>query len=44
MIMLPLAFLLMPWNIVGVAAAVVTAHTVAALYNIYQVNTILPGT
>ncbi|MEZ4677498.1 MAG: lipopolysaccharide biosynthesis protein [Caldilineaceae bacterium] len=43
-IMLPLAFLLMPWNIVGVAAAVVTAHTVAALYNIYQVNTILPGT
>lgn len=43
-IMLPLAFLLLPWNIVGVATAVVTAHVIAASYNIYQVNHILPGT
>jgi O-antigen/teichoic acid export membrane protein len=43
-VMVPLAMLLLPYQIEGVALAVVLAHTAGALYNIYQANTLLPGT
>jgi PST family polysaccharide transporter len=43
-VMAPLMFLLLSWGISGIATAVVVAHTVAVSYNIYQMNTILPGT
>lgn len=43
-VMVPLALALLQWGGNGVAIAVVTAHIVGALYNIYQVNTLLPGT
>jgi O-antigen/teichoic acid export membrane protein len=33
-----------PWGIVGVAWAVVVAHAVGLAYNIYQVQSLLPGT
>ena len=42
-VMFPLAFLLFDWGIEGVATAVTVSHLVGALYNIYQVNKILPG-
>ncbi len=35
---------LFPMKAVGIAIAVAVAHTVGALYNIYQVNGLLPGT
>lgn len=43
-VMVPLALYGIRWGAVGVACAVVTAHFVAASYNIYQVNRLLPGT
>ncbi len=44
-IMIPLIFLMMgPWGITGVALAVSLAHTVTMLFNVFQVNQILPGT
>jgi O-antigen/teichoic acid export membrane protein len=33
-----------PWGIVGVAWAVVVAHAVGLAYNVYQVQSLLPGT
>lgn len=42
-VMVPLALLLLPYGILGVATAVVVSHFVGAAYNVYQVNTILPG-
>ena len=36
--------LLLPWGIVGIAYAVVIAHAVGLAYNVFQVQTILPGT
>ena len=43
-VMVPMVFLLAPYGIVGVAAAVVTAHTVGALTNVYLLTRILPDT
>jgi O-antigen/teichoic acid export membrane protein len=43
-VMVPAVLLLLPYNITGVALGVVIAHTVAAAYNVYQVNRLLPGT
>jgi O-antigen/teichoic acid export membrane protein len=43
-VMVPLVFLLAPYGIVGVAAAVVTAHTAGALTNVYLLTRILPDT
>lgn len=44
-VMVPLLFLLIgPYGIAGVAVAVSVAHLVSMLYNIFQVNRILPGT
>ncbi|HMT20373.1 MAG TPA: lipopolysaccharide biosynthesis protein [Promineifilum sp.] len=43
--MLPLIFLLIgPYGTVGVAVAVSLASTIAMLFNMFQVNQILPGT
>lgn len=44
-VMVPLLFLLIgPYGIAGVAVAVSVAHLVSMLYNVFQVNRILPGT
>jgi PST family polysaccharide transporter len=43
-VMLPLMVFLLPQGIVGIALAVVAAHWVGALFNLYQMNMILPGT
>lgn len=44
-IMVPLLLILIgPYGIVGVAFAVAISHLVAMLFNVYQVNTVLPGT
>ncbi len=42
--LIPGILLLLPWGIVGVAYAVVIAHAVGLAYNVFQVQTILPGT
>jgi O-antigen/teichoic acid export membrane protein len=42
--LIPGMLLLLPWGIVGVAYAVVIAHAVGLVYNVVQVQTILPGT
>lgn len=42
--MVPLAFALLGQGITGVAIAVVVAHVVGVAYNIYLMNSILPGT
>lgn len=42
-IMFPLALLFLRYGMMGVATAVVVSHFIGALYNIYQVNTLLPG-
>lgn len=44
LVMVPLALLLLrPFGVMGVATAVVVSHLVGAVYNIYQVNSLLPG-
>lgn len=43
-VMIPLVLLLLPYDITGVALGVVIAHTIAAVYNVFQVNSLLPGT
>ena len=43
-IMVPSVLLLLGQGIVGVAGGVVVAYLIGFLYNIYQVNKILPGT
>jgi PST family polysaccharide transporter len=43
-IMVSLALLLLPMGTAGVAVAVVVAHIVGMIYNVYQVQTLLPGT
>lgn len=44
-VMIPLIFLLSgPYGAVGVALAVAVGYVVTMFFNIYQVNTILPGT
>ncbi len=43
-IMVPMVLLLVSQGIAGVAMAVVAAYAVGFLYNIYQVNKVLPGT
>lgn len=43
-VMMPLAFLLLNQGIAGVAIAVAVSHFVGMAYNVYQMNTILPGT
>lgn len=42
--MVPLVFLLAPYNIEGVALAVVISHTIGAAFNVYLLNLMLPGT
>jgi O-antigen/teichoic acid export membrane protein len=42
--MLPLFALLLPFGIVGIAFAVLGAHIVGLAFNIYQMQTVLPGT
>ncbi len=42
--MVIVVWILFPMRAVGIAIAVAVAHTVGALYNIYQVNGLLPGT
>ncbi|MEM7131332.1 MAG: oligosaccharide flippase family protein [Chloroflexota bacterium] len=42
-VMIPLALLLLPWNIEGVALAVTISHFFGAIYNIYQAEKLLPG-
>ncbi|MEM7330571.1 MAG: oligosaccharide flippase family protein [Chloroflexota bacterium] len=42
-VMLPLAFLLLDLGVMGIAYAVVASHFVGAVFNVYQVNTLLPG-
>lgn len=37
-------FMFLSWGVVGVAWAVVFAHAIGLAYNVYQVQTILPGT
>lgn len=41
--MVPLALLLVPYGIAGVAVAVLVADTIGMLYNIYQANRVIPG-
>jgi hypothetical protein len=41
---LPAIFFLIRWEIEGVALAVALSHLIGVIYNLYQVNTILPGT
>jgi O-antigen/teichoic acid export membrane protein len=43
-VMIPLSFLLLRYNIVGVAVAVLVAHLAGFGFNIYQVRTVLPKT
>ncbi len=44
-VMVPLVLILIgPYGIAGVAVAVSIAHLVGMVYNVYQVNRILPGT
>lgn len=44
-IMIPLAlWLIGPWDIVGVAVAVSVSHVISTIFNIFQVNKLLPGT
>lgn len=43
LVMVPLAVLGLRWGIAGVALAVTFSHLIGMLYNVYQVNTILPG-
>lgn len=42
--LIPGMLLLLSWGIVGVAWAVVIAHAVGLAYNVYQVQSIVPGT
>lgn len=43
-VMVPLMVLLMgPYGFVGVAIAVAVSHTIGMLYNVFRVNTLLPG-
>lgn len=42
-VMVPMALLLLPRGVMGIALAVVVSHFVGALYNVYQVNVLLPG-
>jgi len=43
-VMVPLILLLAPYEIVGVAVAVVISHTIGAAFNVYLLETLLPGT
>jgi PST family polysaccharide transporter len=43
-VMVPAVLLLLPYGITGVALGVVIGHIIAAAFNVYQVNRILPGT
>lgn len=43
-VMVSLALLLLGMGTIGVAIAVVVAHIVGMVYNVYQVQTLLPGT
>lgn len=43
-VMVPLALLLLPYGITGVALAVVISHVVGMLYNVWQLERMLPGT
>ena len=43
-VMLPLCFLLLGYDIAGVAAAVLTAHVAGFAFNMYQVQSVLPRT
>jgi O-antigen/teichoic acid export membrane protein len=43
-IMVPLVLVLLSQGISGVAVAVVAAYAVGFLYNVYQVNKVMPGT
>ena len=43
-VMVPLVFLLAPYDIVGVAVAVVISHTIGAAFNVYLLELLLPGT
>lgn len=42
-VMVPLAFLFLRFGAMGVATAVVISHFVGVIYNVYQANTLLPG-
>lgn len=42
-VMIPTVLWLMPWGIAGVAFGVGLSHCVGALFNVYQVNRIMPG-
>ncbi len=43
-VMVVAGLLLTPYGIAGIAIAVVLSHFVGAIYNLYQVNTVLPNT
>jgi len=43
-IAIPLSLLLLRHGITGVAIAVVIGHTIGMIYNVYQANTLVPGT
>jgi Na+-driven multidrug efflux pump len=43
-VLVPGMLLLLPWGIVGVAYAVVIAHAIGLVYNVFQVQAILPRT
>ncbi len=42
--MIPGVLYLIQWQIEGVALAVALSHLIGAFYNVYQINTLLPGT
>lgn len=42
-IMVPLALLLLPWGINGIALAVTLSHCLGAVYNVYQTETLISG-
>jgi O-antigen/teichoic acid export membrane protein len=42
-VMVPIALLLVDYGIVGIAIAVLIAHTVAMTFNVYLANRIMPG-